>query len=420
MLRKHFRWTFTGNALYAGSRWLTFAALAKLITPMEVGQYALALAIVIPVFALAGMNLRTIQSTDAKAETSFRDLVTLRLITTLFASIVCLAISLFVARFHDIRSLIILAALIQSGDALSDIVFGLFDHCERFDLGATSLALRGPFRLIALSIVLFATRDIALAMFAEAVVNAGVFIGFDCVACRRLLRERAVASGRDDALALRWRAPILFQLVSVSLPMAGLLLIAAVQSNIPRYVVEYFEGSHEVGVFAALSVLALAQTPFVSALTQATLPKLARYWSVADRRSFLALLRVATGFALGLGLLGIAVAAFAGEPLLRWLYTVDYAAQSDLLIWLMAAATAVSLANVYGGGITATRGFRSALVSQAIMFAVALPIYAVLTSRSGTTGAAIGLLVHSLLSLSGYVFILHRVRFPPTRNAQPS
>lgn len=411
-LRKHFGWTFTGNALYAGSRWLTFAALAKLITTNEVGHYALAIAIVVPVFALAGMNLRAIQSTDARAEIPFRDLAAMRLLTTVTAFAVCLALALFVPRFESVRDLIIIAALIQAVDAASDLVFGLFDHRERFELGAMSLALRGPLRLFALAVVLYGTRDLVLAMLAELTVNMLVLVLFDSVACRRLLRARSAENGRDDGLAPRWDRKILVRLLTLSLPMAGVLLIGSVQINLPRYFVEYFESSHELGLIAALSVLALAQAPIISALTQAALPKLAQHWEVRDRGAFFALLRTATRVAIALGCLGLALAVLAGDPILRLLYTSSYAEHSDLLVWLMASAILVSLANVYGVGITATRGFRVSLVSQAVAFALALPLYAVLTSSYGTTGAAMALLGHSLLSLLGYMLILHWMRFP--------
>lgn len=411
-LRRHFGWTFTGNALYAGSRWLTFAALAKLVTTIEVGRYALAIAIVVPVFALAGMNLRAVQSTDARAETAFRDLATMRLLTTAAALAVCVGLALFVPRLETIRSLIIVAALIQAVDSASDLVFGLFDHRERFDLGAISQGIRGPLRLIALSVVLHASGDLVLAMLAELALNAAVLACFDGVACRRLLRERTAENGRDDGIAPRWNPRILARLLTLSLPMAGVLLIASVQINLPRYFVEYFEGSHELGLLAALSVLALAQAPIIAALTQAALPKLARHWSSKDRGAFFALLRTATVIALGLGGLGLVVTIVAGEPILRLLYTSSYAEHSDLLIWLMASAIVVSIANVYGVGITATRGFHVSLVSQAIAFVLAIPIYAVLTSRHGAIGAAIALLAHSLLTLGGYVLILHWMRFP--------
>src|SRR5580704_15153177 len=83
-LRVAFSWTLAGNVIYAACQFGMLSALAKLGNPSVVGQYALALAVAAPVFMLTNLQLRGVQSTDAKHEYDFPDYFTLRVISSLF------------------------------------------------------------------------------------------------------------------------------------------------------------------------------------------------------------------------------------------------------------------------------------------------------------------------------------------------
>ena len=66
-LTRNFSWTLIGTLeLYAFCQWGMLVVLAKLCSTLMVGQCALALAITAPVFVFVGLNLRTVQVTDAR------------------------------------------------------------------------------------------------------------------------------------------------------------------------------------------------------------------------------------------------------------------------------------------------------------------------------------------------------------------
>ncbi|MBE1427380.1 hypothetical protein H4684_004074 [Desulfomicrobium macestii] len=70
-LKKNVSASFAGNVVYAISQWLLIILLAKLGGEQILGLYALALAVVSPVFALTNMNLRAVQATDAEKPVNF-------------------------------------------------------------------------------------------------------------------------------------------------------------------------------------------------------------------------------------------------------------------------------------------------------------------------------------------------------------
>src|SRR5579864_9762127 len=93
-LTGNFSWTLVGTGLYAFCQWGMLVVLAKLCSPDMVGQFALALAITAPVFVFAGLNLRTVQVTDARRDFQFGDYLGLRLLSIAAALAVVFAIEI--------------------------------------------------------------------------------------------------------------------------------------------------------------------------------------------------------------------------------------------------------------------------------------------------------------------------------------
>ena len=58
--------------------------MAKLGSPIVVGEYGLAAAICAPIFMLMNLQLRNIQATDAKGRYTYSDYLSLRVITSVF------------------------------------------------------------------------------------------------------------------------------------------------------------------------------------------------------------------------------------------------------------------------------------------------------------------------------------------------
>src|SRR4051794_13845152 len=151
-LRANFSWTFTGNVVYAACQWGILVVLAKLGSPEMVGQFALGLAVTAPVMQFTNLQLRAIQSTDAKSEFSLRDYLGLRLITTIVALLVIIGIAV-VANYRQETLLVILFVGLAKGfESISEIFYGQLQQCERMDRIAISMIIKGILSLIVLSI----------------------------------------------------------------------------------------------------------------------------------------------------------------------------------------------------------------------------------------------------------------------------
>ena len=405
-LRTNFAWTFLGTGVYSAARWLTVSILAKLVTPGVVGQYALAIAVVTPVFVLSNMELRLIQATDAKREHLFRDYIALRGATTLFALAACAVVACVIR--PEIRMLIILMSMCQAVEALADIIFGLFQLDERMDRIARSMMLRGPARLVCLGVVLYVTRDVVLGTLAELGATATVLLLHDVPMAARLLRSHERELSVGDGILPRWVTSELRRMVRVSLPLAGLVSVLAIQAQLPRYFVESFSGTRELGIFAAIATLGAVGTPVWTALAQAATPRLARHWFASELKQFWRLRRRLMGVAALLGGGGLAVVSVAGARLLRFFYTADYATHAQLLVWTTAAAGVGYLSNVLGVSLSSTRRLAAQFRVQLAVTVLTLPMYYLAAEKFGATGVAGTLLAQNVMQLATYAAITFR------------
>jgi len=91
-LRANFSWTFVGNSIYSACQWGAVVALAKLSSPVIVGQYALGVAIAMPVMSLTSLQLRPVIASDVRETYKLGDYLGFRLFSTALALLIIVAI----------------------------------------------------------------------------------------------------------------------------------------------------------------------------------------------------------------------------------------------------------------------------------------------------------------------------------------
>src|SRR5436309_3332521 len=95
-LRRNVAWALVGNLGYSACQWGVLVCMAKLGTATDVGRFALGLALTAPVITLTNLNLRLLQSTDAREDYPFSVYLSVRLIGTVLglAAIAAMAFGL--------------------------------------------------------------------------------------------------------------------------------------------------------------------------------------------------------------------------------------------------------------------------------------------------------------------------------------
>jgi len=399
-LRLNFAWTLVGNAVYGGAQWGMLILLAKLGSREMLGRFALGLAVAAPVVMFTNMQLRLVQATDARHEFSFRDYLSLRLLASGAAFLVVAGAAMLSHR-AEVVAVILLVGAAKCVESVSDVIWGLWQKCERLDLISISMMIKGPVSLLAMWLILSHTKSLILTTASLAVVWTGLLLTYDVSFARRLLRLQRLA----PRLVWAARLVLLRRLAWLALPLGVVGLLDSLNLNVPRYFIERHLGDASLGYFAALASIMVVGNMVVGALAQSASARLSRLF-VTDKEGFLRLIWRLVAFGAALGAAGLLMAMLLGRQVLARLYQADYGTQAGVLVWVMVGAGLGYIGRFLIVGTSAARSFRA----QAPLYVISLLVAGVgswrLVPRWGLLGAAWALSASLATMLIGAALIL--------------
>ena len=418
-LRQNFSWTLVGNIVYAACQWGMLVVLAKMGSPVMVGQFALGLAVTAPIIMFANLQLRAVQATDARQEFLFGDYLGLRLVTTIMALAVIAGLVIFSGYRSETAFVIVAVGVAKAFEAISDVFYGRLQQHERMDRIAKSMMIKGPLSLLALGLGVYLTKSTLWGGVGLAIAWALVLICYDIRSGMMLKGRDAVAidvaadGGRRAAPRPRWSNKTSFALIKLSLPLGFVMLLISLNSNIPRYFIEHYLGERELGIFAAIAYLMVAGSMVINALGQSASPRLAKHYAAAEAKAFKRLLGKLIAISALLGVAGVAFVGVIGEALLTMIYKPEYAQHVDVFVLVMVAAGLGFVASFLGYAITAARYFRVQAPLFAMVTGMSVAACLWLVPLYGLRGAAMALVIAAgaqlLGSLAITVFAIHRL-----------
>lgn len=349
-LRVNVSWTLAGSTCFMASRFLMLVLVARLFDKQSVGVYALAMSICSPLFEGAKLNLRAVQATDARGETSFGSCLALRIVMTLGALVAVAAVCLADAMPWPKAAVVFGVALIFTADMTLDVIFGLMQRNEFMRRVGTSQMTQAAVRPAALAAAAIASGSLALSVLATAATAWFVIAASDAQSLRRSARD-AKESARPD-----WSLGPLTRLFAVAGPLGLTAFLDQSVMHAPRWMIERFLGDEELGAYGACSLFMIAGAVVVIAMSDAVRPRLARYFA-QDRRRFLRLLGGMLGASAALGVAGVLVALVFGSTLLGLIFGAEYAADARLLFWMSVAAAVWYLSMTVHVAVLAARRF---------------------------------------------------------------
>jgi O-antigen/teichoic acid export membrane protein len=366
-LKANFLWTLLGNVINAGSWFAMTVVLAKLGSPEHVGQFVLGLAVTAPVFMFATLRLRDVQATDAKQEYLFGDYFALRLMTTVLALLVVVGIVSLSGYQWELTLVILATGASKAIEAISDAFYGLFMQHERLDCIAKSMMMKGPLSLIGLGLGFSLTGSVFWGIISLAMAHAVIFLGYDVRNLRHLMPK--------DLSRPHWHAKTLARLAWVALPLGFVTMLISFNSNVPRYFIAAHLGAYQLGIFAAITAFQKTASTVVQALGRSASPRLAKYYSANNARSFRHLALRLLGIGVLLGGAGVLVAFVAGRQILTLFYGPEYALPG-LFILVMFAAGADYVATMLLFVVTSARYFRIQLPLQLLTIGTVVQLLA--------------------------------------------
>ena len=265
-LRTNFKWTLAGGFVYALCQWGMLSVLAKAGNTGIVGLFALGLAISAPVFMFTNLQLRAVQATDVRREYRFADYFTLRLLTTTVGLVAITSLVLTFPFEKTTREVILLVAFAKSIECISDVISGQLQLQERLDQVSTSLMLRGTMSIFAFGAIFLWCHSLIASIAAMCIAWFVVLLSYD------LPRVREALLPREPFFNFQWR-PVR-KLFLLSVPLGLVMTLLSLNTNIPRYILERYSGTAELGILASLAYLMVALNLVVNALCQSATTRL--------------------------------------------------------------------------------------------------------------------------------------------------
>ena len=358
LLLKKAKWLVGGNFIFAFSQWVILIFFARMTNQENLGQYALALAIVTPIFAVGNLQLRPLYILDVNSEQkyTYTHFYYLRLICSFIALAGCLVVGLF---FNVSILVLLLVGLLKFFESYSDIIYAYYNAHDQTQLISKSLFLKGTLSVLAVAVGLY-LFDFYTALILFLFVYLVVWLVIDNLYIQKTQEIKKMSLD--------------LEIMKSAIPMGISLGIVTLQSNIPRLFLDQYASIEAVGIFTVLSYFIIVGSIFINSICQYLSPRLTHAWN-HNRAYFKKLLSMALLVAGGLGLIAIFLSYFIGEFVLNLVYGAEYIAYTDAFVLTMVAGFILYLATVLGYTLTAI-GF---IKQQVYLFSIVL-IFSVLVS----------------------------------------
>lgn len=411
-LKKNFSWALAGDMIYQSSQWLNLIILAKLLDVVDVGRYALAMAICMPICAMSSMNLRVVQVTDTRDRHQFGHFLAVQLASSTIGILLIIAIAGLSGYEPDTVWAIIIVGLGQTVVMIREVFIAYNQKQERMDTVAVSNTLLGLGSLLVMGTLVWATRSLLIGITGMVIAKLLVLLFWDVRNTARLMAQYAQDSV-SQGLGPNWKWRAMWTLFWMAIPLGVSNALMSLSSNMPRYLIAGFLDTEQLGYYAAITALAVASYLVSRAAGMSTLPRLSRYHNNEDYRAFFGLLWKLVGLAICLGLVGILIVWVAGEFLLLVLFTEAYVAYVDLFLWSMVFAAIALVATALNYGVLAMRQFNVMPIVQGCkLVAISIAGFFMIPAYGINGGAYAMIVANGILAiiLGAVIFSNHKNR----------
>jgi O-antigen/teichoic acid export membrane protein len=402
-LKQNSIWNIMGSLFYAFTQWGLLITIAKLSDPENVGVFTLGLALSAPIMLFFNFHLRIALVTDNKNDYKFSEYWTSRLVSSV---VFLLVLSIIVILYSENIYTIIVCLFIGLSkffESLSDIMFGVFQKNKRMDLIAKSQIIKGICTLIAFIITMAITGSLLLSTISMSLIWFLVLILFDLNKTKNF-----------EKVFLHFNKKQQFLIFKYALPLGIAHMIASLNANIPRYIIEYSFGLKELGIYAAIIYIIVAGNNIIIALSNTLLPILSTSFNDANIKRFLMIHLTVILLIIVLGFFALSTIYLFGKEILNIVYGYEFSVYSKEFFFITLVGIVMYIGKFLEAGLSATRKFKVQPYINLITFVLVFIASLLLVPKFGIIGACYALLIAEsmqliLRTISLIIFIRNKI-----------
>ncbi len=352
----------------------------------DAGVFSIAFAVASLMLYIGLYGLRRFQASDVNEEFKFADYNGMRFITCGAMILASAAYCAYGCAFNDYSAekaaVVFLVCLLKLVQAYTDVIHGNMQQKGRLDVATKSSAVRYVLEVAAIIVTFFITHSLVISVAVSAVVSVVVMMLTTVAAGRKYCDTYVPRFGREEIKTL----------FIDGFPLFASLFLNMYISNAPKYAIDAYlteeiQAAYNLIFMPAFMVMLLSNFIF-----NPIIKSYAELWlsdSPEQHKELWKRFRTQMIFVLGLTLLGLAVAATIGIPVLSLIFGTDLSPYKTELCIVMIGGGALAYATYFSTVITIIREQKSMIVCYAVAAAAAYVLSGMLVKTQGIIGAAI-------------------------------
>jgi O-antigen/teichoic acid export membrane protein len=274
-LVKNMTWNTIGNLVYCVCQWVMTILVVKLDSYGGAGYLSLAMSTSNTFYTVASFGMRNYQVSDVKGD--YKDSVYLgsRLITNILAIVLC---CIYAIGSTSIYQMLCIDAFmfIRIAESIVDVIHGIDQKYDRYDLIGKSYLLRGIATDIAFVAGLLIFQDILYAILIAAVANLVIVFVYD-------VRK----TGQLEKLSLVIKDPSILSLLKKCFPIVITCFLLSMIPLIPKTAIQIMIGNEELGIYSSIASPTLVVQVFATYAFNPLVPKISVLYTEKKYNEFL-------------------------------------------------------------------------------------------------------------------------------------
>lgn len=409
--RSTYVWNAVSATMLAMQSPVILMVLQRTNGTADAGIFSIAIAIANLMMYVGQYGIRRFQASDVKEQFSFEDYHGMRIITCTILIIASLAYGLFGMFYRGYSqtkfAAIFMVCMLKFIQAYSDVYHGNMQQKGRFDVAAKATAFRYTFEIVILALMLIATHNLLLSTFV--CVASSIVVMF--------LMSVNAGSHYCKSLKPRFKGEAIKGLFIEGFPLFVSMFLNTYIGNAPKYAIDAYLTDDVQAIFNYIFMPAFVVQIVAQFIFNPIITDYARLWhdhTLKSYNRFVKSLRKMSVAVLGLTLLGLAVAATIGIPVLSIVFGVDLAGYKKELCIIMLGGGMLAYATYFSTVIAIIRIQKTLVICYGVVSAMALILSKPFVAGGGIVGAS-WMYVMLMAVLAVALFIAMYLRFAKER-----
>ncbi len=374
----------------------------------DFGIISIAFSVATLIMYVGQYGLRRFQASDVLEQFSFEEYHGMRVVTCSLMIVASILYCLYGRAFKGYSpvkfAVIFTICMLKMITAYSDVYHGNMQQKGRFDVASKATAIRYTAEIIIFCVTVALTHDLLL--------SALVCVG--CSAVMMVLLSMNAGSHHCRSLRPVFKTSAIKGLFIEGFPLFRGMFLNTYVSNAPRYAIDTYLTDDIQAVFSSIFMPVFVVQVAAQFIFNPLITSYAHMWNkktLKSYNSFIKRIYKMSGLVAGLALLGIAVAATIGIPVLSAIFGLDLSPYKKELVIIMLGGGPLAFSVYFNTVIAIIRAQRSLVLCYGGTSLLALALSGIFVRDHGITGASwMYALLMTVLALSLFIAMLAKLR----------